>query len=146
MTMDWFWPEGFYALAMLLAFAFGAFGTFMLRQFLLSLPTDYEEAARIDGASQPRLLWHVIVPLLRGPIAVVAAFSFIDYWNAFLWPLIIINDQAKAPLTFPTRGNIGPASVPFTLAQQSAALQSGDRVLCMGIGSGINAMCLEIAW
>ena len=55
-------------------------------------------------------------------------------------------DQAKAPLTFPTRGNIGPASVPFTLAQQSAALQSGDRVLCMGIGSGINAMCLEIAW
>ncbi|HQY99007.1 MAG TPA: carbohydrate ABC transporter permease [Propionicimonas sp.] len=84
--------------AIVLPFAFGAFGTFMLRQFLLSLPTDYEEAARIDGASQPRLLWHVIVPLLRGPIAVVAAFSFIDYWNAFLWPLIIINDQAKAPL------------------------------------------------
>lgn len=55
-------------------------------------------------------------------------------------------DQAKAPLTFPTRGNIGPASVPFTLAQQSDSLQSGDRVLCMGIGSGINAMCLEIAW
>lgn len=84
--------------AIVLPFAFGAFGTFMLRQFLLSLPTDYEEAARIDGASQPRLLWYVIVPLLRGPIAVVAAFSFIDYWNAFLWPLIIINDYAKAPL------------------------------------------------
>ena len=84
--------------AIILPFAFGAFGTFMLRQFLLSLPSDYEEAARIDGASQLQLLWHVIVPLLRGPIAVVAAFSFIDYWNAFLWPLIIINDYSKAPL------------------------------------------------
>ncbi len=84
--------------AIILPFAFGAFGTFMLRQFLLSLPPDYEEAARIDGAGQLRLLWNVIVPLIRGPIAVVAAFVFIDYWNAFLWPLIIINDPNKAPL------------------------------------------------
>lgn len=82
----------------ILPFAFGAFGTFLLRQFLLSLPPDYEEAARIDGANQFKLLVHVIVPLLRGPIAIVAAFAFIDYWNAFLWPLIIITDPAKAPL------------------------------------------------
>ena len=75
-----------------------AFGTFMLRQFLLSLPGDYEEAARIDGAGQVKILFHVIIPLLRGPIAVVAAFAFIDYWNAFLWPLIIINSTDKAPL------------------------------------------------
>lgn len=84
--------------AIILPFAFGAFGAFMLRQFLLSLPPDYEEAARIDGASQLQLLWHVIVPLIRGPIAVVGAFAFIDYWNSFLWPLIIINDANKAPL------------------------------------------------
>lgn len=84
--------------AIILPFAFGAFGTFMIRQFLLSLPSDYEEAARIDGANQLQLLWHVIVPLVRGPIAVVAAFAFIDYWNAFIWPLIVINDYAKAPL------------------------------------------------
>ena len=82
----------------ILPFAFGAFGTFLLRQFLLSLPPDYEEAARIDGANQFKMLWHVIVPLLRGPIAIVAAFAFIDYWNAFLWPLIIITDAEKAPL------------------------------------------------
>lgn len=84
--------------AIILPFAFGAFGTFMLRQFLLSLPPDYEEAARIDGASQLQILWHVIVPLLRAPIAVVGAFAFIDYWNAFLWPLIVINDANLAPL------------------------------------------------
>lgn len=84
--------------AIILPFAFGAFGAFMLRQFLLSLPPDYEEAARIDGAGQLKLLLYVVVPLLRGPIAVVGAFAFIDYWNAFLWPLIIINDANKAPL------------------------------------------------
>lgn len=84
--------------AIILPFAFGAFGTFLLRQFLLSLPPDYEEAARIDGANQWQLLRYMIVPLLRGPISIVAAFTFIDYWNAFLWPLIIITDPAKAPL------------------------------------------------
>lgn len=82
--------------AVILPFAFGAFGTFLLRQFLLSLPKDYEEAARIDGANQIQLLWHVIIPLLRGPIAIVAAFAFIDYWNNFLWPLIVINSKDKA--------------------------------------------------
>jgi acyl-CoA:acyl-CoA alkyltransferase len=55
-------------------------------------------------------------------------------------------DAARAPLTFPDFGNIGPASVPFTLARQVDKLSSGDRVLCMGIGSGLNTAFCEIAW
>jgi 3-oxoacyl-[acyl-carrier-protein] synthase III len=55
-------------------------------------------------------------------------------------------DESKVPLTFPTRGNLGPAAVPFTLAGQQDSLVDGDRVLLMGIGSGLNASCLEIAW
>ena len=55
-------------------------------------------------------------------------------------------DPALVPTTFPTRGNLGPASVPFTLAGQQDSLVDGDRVLLMGIGSGLNASCLEIAW
>jgi acyl-CoA:acyl-CoA alkyltransferase len=55
-------------------------------------------------------------------------------------------DPALVPTTFPTRGNLGPASVPFTLADQQDSLVDGDRVLLMGIGSGLNASCLEIAW
>lgn len=55
-------------------------------------------------------------------------------------------DPARVPLTFPERGNIGPASVPFTLAGELDDLLDGDRVLLMGIGSGLNACCLEIAW
>lgn len=84
--------------ALIMPFAFGAFGTFMLRQFLLSLPRDYEEAARIDGAGQLRIFVSVIVPLLRGPLSIVAAFAFIDYWNNFLWPLIVINSSDKATI------------------------------------------------
>jgi acyl-CoA:acyl-CoA alkyltransferase len=55
-------------------------------------------------------------------------------------------DRTLVPTTFPTRGNLGPASVPFTLAGQTDTLTDGDRVLLMGIGSGLNACCLEIAW
>ena len=55
-------------------------------------------------------------------------------------------DPALVPTTFPSRGNLGPASVPFTLADRQDSLVDGDRVLLMGIGSGLNASCLEIAW
>jgi len=55
-------------------------------------------------------------------------------------------DPGRVPRTFPDRGNIGPVSVPFTLAGEVGDLESGDRVLLMGIGSGLNASCLEIAW
>lgn len=55
-------------------------------------------------------------------------------------------DPARVPLTFPTRGNMGPAAVPFTLATQVDSLQPGHRVLLMGVGSGLNACCAEVVW
>jgi len=55
-------------------------------------------------------------------------------------------DAALVPLTFPTYGNIGPASVPYTLAKEAQDLEAGDRILLMGIGSGLNASCTEICW
>lgn len=55
-------------------------------------------------------------------------------------------DAEKVPMTFPTFGNMGPAALPFTLAQTSETLSAGDRVLCLGIGSGLNAGVLELAW
>jgi 3-oxoacyl-[acyl-carrier-protein] synthase III len=55
-------------------------------------------------------------------------------------------DISRVPLTYPRLGNTGPAAVPLTLAQESETLNAGDRVLCLGMGSGINAMALEIAW
>ncbi len=55
-------------------------------------------------------------------------------------------DRAKIPLTYPQYGNVGPASIPITLAQESPQLSAGDRVLLMGVGSGLNTAMLEIAW
>ncbi len=55
-------------------------------------------------------------------------------------------DPARTPVVFPTRGNVGPASIPFTLAMNAAGYVSGDRIGCMGIGSGLNAAVIEIAW
>jgi acyl-CoA:acyl-CoA alkyltransferase len=55
-------------------------------------------------------------------------------------------DAKKLPLSFPTYGNMGPAAVPFTLAKESESLQQGDRVLLLGIGSGLNTSCAEILW
>ena len=55
-------------------------------------------------------------------------------------------DPERVPLTFPLYGNIGPASIPFTLAQQAGRLSRGDRVGCLGIGSGLNASIIEITW
>ena len=55
-------------------------------------------------------------------------------------------DPDRVPLTFPTFGNIGPAAVPFTLAKEAETLVAGDRLLCVGVGSGLNASFLELAW
>ena len=55
-------------------------------------------------------------------------------------------DTAKVPLTFPFLGNVGPASIPITLSREVDSLQAGDKVLLMGIGSGINATVIELIW
>lgn len=77
--------------ALILPWAFTAFGIFLLRQFFLSLPRELEEAALVDGAGRLRVLVFILVPMARPAIAVLAVFTFIQYWNMFLWPLIVIN-------------------------------------------------------
>ena len=55
-------------------------------------------------------------------------------------------DPERTPVIFPTRGNVGPASIPFTLAQYSAGFVAGERIACLGIGSGLNSAAIEIEW
>jgi multiple sugar transport system permease protein len=81
--------------ALILPWAFTAFGTFLLRQFFLTIPRELEEAAKIDGCGHIRILRSVIIPISAPALAVLAVFTFISYWNSFLWPLIIINDTDK---------------------------------------------------
>lgn len=71
---------------------FSAFGTFLLRQFFFTLPRELEEAAFLDGASHWTVFTRVIVPLAGPALATLAVFAFMASWNAFLWPLFVVND------------------------------------------------------
>lgn len=82
--------------ALIVPWLFTAYGTFLLRQFFMSLPRDLEEAAMIDGASRWGILFRIAVPLARPAMATLATFGFLYSWNSFLWPLIVIsNPQNK---------------------------------------------------
>ncbi len=77
-----------------------AFGIFFLRQFFRTLPIEYEEAARVDGASRLTVLWRVVLPLSLPALSTLAALTFLDSWNNFLWPLIAVTstNQMTLPL------------------------------------------------
>jgi ABC-type glycerol-3-phosphate transport system permease component len=82
------------------AFWGGAFGTFLLRQYFLTIPFDLAEAARMDGASLIRIFWSVYLPLSRPALAALAIFSFLNSWNDLLGPLIYLpSDLEKTTLT-----------------------------------------------
>jgi multiple sugar transport system permease protein len=74
------------------------FGIFLIRQFMLSVPQELLEAARIDGASEWRIYWSVVLPLARPILATLATFMFLSTWNDFMWPLIVLSDQAHYTL------------------------------------------------
>jgi sn-glycerol 3-phosphate transport system permease protein len=72
-----------------------ATGTFLYRQFFLTIPDELVEAARMDGAGPLRFLWDVLIPLSKTNIAALATIMFVYAWNQYLWPLLIITDRAN---------------------------------------------------
>jgi multiple sugar transport system permease protein len=81
-----------------------AFGIFLIRQFARGLPGELLEAARIDGASELQILRLVAVPLMLPAIATLGLFAFVYYWNAFLWPLAILQSSDKFPIVLVING------------------------------------------
>ncbi|HXB46304.1 MAG TPA: carbohydrate ABC transporter permease [Streptosporangiaceae bacterium] len=81
-----------------------AFGIFFLRQFFRTLPIEYEEAARVDGARRLTVFWRIVLPLAGPALSTLAAITFLDSWNSFLWPLIAVNqtNQMTLPLGLAT--------------------------------------------
>jgi multiple sugar transport system permease protein len=86
-------------LALIIPPAFSAFGTFLLRQFFMTIPFELEEAAKIDGASYPRIWATIILPLSAPALSTLAVFSFMTQWNSFLWPLIVTNSNSMRTFT-----------------------------------------------
>jgi multiple sugar transport system permease protein len=78
--------------------AISVFGIFLMRQFLRSIPDELLESARVDGASEWRILRSIVFPLATPGMATLAIFSFVGAWNDFLWPLIVTNSDAMRTL------------------------------------------------
>jgi multiple sugar transport system permease protein len=70
-----------------------AFSIFLLRQTFISIPKDYIDAAKLDGCSNWKLLWNIIIPMSRSTVVAMSLFSFLFIWNDFLWPLLVANDR-----------------------------------------------------
>lgn len=77
----------------------GVTNIFLVRQFMLGIPIEFDEAAKIDGAGEFGVFFRIIFPMLKPVLTVVALFSFTGSWNDFLWPTIVFNDIEKMPLT-----------------------------------------------
>lgn len=74
------------------------FGIFLMRQFSLSIPNEMLDAARVDGASEWRIYWSIVIPQLRAALATLGMLTFMFNWNAYLWPLIVLTEQENRTL------------------------------------------------
>ncbi|MBE7040751.1 MAG: carbohydrate ABC transporter permease [Ruminococcaceae bacterium] len=83
---------------MLVGFAGSTYHYILMRNFFMGLPRSMEEAAEIDGASQYQILSKIYLPLSIASLATITLFCVVNQWNSYLWPMILINDDAKVPL------------------------------------------------
>jgi len=83
---------------LVLPFLAGPFGVFLMRQYLLSLPDELIEAARVDGAGEFRIFWRIVLPLSRPALATLGILTFLASWNNFLWPLVVATTEDKYTL------------------------------------------------
>lgn len=75
-----------------------AFGVFLLRQFMLGIPRELEDAAWVDGCSRGRFLVSIVLPLVKPALVTLGLITFLNSWNNLLWPLLVLNDPAKMTL------------------------------------------------
>ena len=101
--------------ALILPNAATAFGVFFMRQFFRTLPLEYEESARVDGASRLTVLIRIVLPLATPPLATLAALTFLDSWNNFLWPLIAVTSTGQMTLPLGLATFQGAHSTEWTL-------------------------------
>ena len=114
-------------LGMIAPFAINATAVFVFRQFFLQLPEELFSAARIDGASELRILWSIALPLVRPAVLTAVLLTFIGPWNEFLWPFLITKDADLQPLAVSLANYI--SSVAGRAANPYGAILAGACVL-----------------
>jgi alpha-1,4-digalacturonate transport system permease protein len=102
-----------------------ATGTFMMRQYIVGIPNELLDAARVDGASHWKIYWRIILPLSAPALAAVAILSFTWRWNDYLWPLIVINNQQDFTLQLSLANLVGTNTVDWGTLLAYATLVMG---------------------
>ena len=120
--------------AMILPPMFTAYGTFLLRQFFVTIPTELEDAARIDGCGLWGIYRHVIMPLSGPALATLTTFIFLGTWNSFMWPLIVINSMEKRPLMLGLYAFMSQYNTEWALLMAASVMVMGPVIVVFLIG------------
>ncbi|TAE29508.1 MAG: carbohydrate ABC transporter permease [Candidatus Kapaibacterium sp.] len=109
-------------LALILPWLVTPFGIFLVRQYVQGIPADVEDAARIDGASEWYIVWRVVMPLCKPVLVVLALYTFLSQWNAFLFPFLFTNDLEHRTLTVALAFFHGKQTVEWANLMASASI------------------------
>ena len=120
-------------------------GVFILRAFLSGIPNEIFEAAEVDGASHPRILWSIVFPMAREPLSVLAIITLVGSWTAFLWPLLVTQSDemktlpvgvASANLQFVTDTGSQLAQTVITIIPMALLFAFFQRYFLQGVTAG----------
>lgn len=129
---------------LILPYAFSSFGTFLLRQYMKTIPRDLIEAARIDGANHFQIYLTLILPLARPALGALAIFTFVAQWNNFLWPLITVTKPEMQVTTVALASLQGQFNTDWPLLMTGSVLAIVPMLVVFALGnrsfiSGITA-------
>jgi sn-glycerol 3-phosphate transport system permease protein len=139
----WGWKDSY--MGLIAPFVATGFGTFLLRQFFLSIPTELHDAATLDGCGSLRYLLTIVIPLSRPALGTLAVYSFLQTWNQYLWPLLVTDSRnmrtTQIGLNFLRNEeslsyNLIMAGVVLVLIPTIALLVVGQRQLIRGLTAG----------
>jgi multiple sugar transport system permease protein len=116
------------------AFFGSAFNIFLTRQFIMGIPNELSDAARLDGASELRIFLQIIYPLLMPPLATIAIFTFTGVWNDFMGPLIYLNDDSLWTITLGLQGFLSQHGGEWELLMAAATIFTLPSILIYFLG------------
>lgn len=116
------WLDSFKPLVVPLFFGGGAFNIFLMRQFFLTIPQELSDAARIDGCSELRIYWSIILPLSKPAVATIAILVFMMQWNDFLGPLIFLSSKSEGTLALGLAMLVGQHTTEYGMLMGASVL------------------------
>jgi multiple sugar transport system permease protein len=108
--------------ALIVPMIFSAYGTFLLRQFFMTIPNELEDAAKIDGCGYFRIYWNIMLPLSKPALATLGIFVFMWSWNNFLWPLLVTNSLTMKTLPLGLAYFLGQYTIYWNLLMVGATI------------------------